>query len=212
MNTQRSILANVCLLVALVCAAQATAQSDKDQLKQRFEQRYSKLVELKQAGKVGETWGGFLDVLESRFRDDEAVRTVLEAENLDRTMLYEVLAAELKARLQEPERSRMTPRVAAERNAWRTFEKASDTEKLGVTAATWVTKKDRPWLLRLLDLQSKGQVGETTAGYVTPVRGDVRDAELDRVVEQENEARRRLYESLAKARRVPVETVAREHA
>ncbi len=211
MNVKRTRLAIAFLLAVLVGAAPVAARDDKEQLKQRFEQRYSKLVELKQAGRVGETWGGFLDVVEPRFRDDEAARTMLDEENRDRRALYAMLAEELKAQLPEPERSKMTPQVAAERNAWRAFEKASDSEKLGVTEATWVTKKDRPWLLRLLDLESKGQVGETPAGYVAAVRADG-GAELTRVVEQENEARRRLYESLAKARRIPVETVAREHA
>lgn len=212
MNTERSILANAFLLGVLLCTAPATGQADRDQLKQRFEERFPKLVELKKAGKVGETWSGFLDALEPRFRDDKAVSTVLEEENRDRQALYALLAEELKAQLDEPERSKMTPLVAAERNARRTFEKASDTDKLGVAEAIWVTKKDRPWLLQLLDLESKGQVGETMAGYVAAVRGDVRDAELNRVVDRENEARRRLYEKLAQARQVSVEAVAREHA
>jgi uncharacterized protein YdbL (DUF1318 family) len=212
MNTQRSILANAFLLVVLLCAAPATGQADRDQLKHRFEERYPRLVQLKQAGRVGETWGGFLDVVEPRFRDDESVKTLVEEENRDRRALYALLAEELKAQLEEPERSKMTPQVAAERNAWRTCEKASDTEKLGVAEGIWVTKKDRPWLLQLLDLESKGQVGETMAGYVAAVRGDARDATLKSVVDRENQARRKLYESLAQARRAPVETVAREHA
>lgn len=211
MNIQPTILANAFLFVVLVCAAPAAAQNDKDSLKQRFEQRYSKLVELKQSGKVGETWDGFLHVLEPRFRDQPEVRTMLAEENRDRRALYAMLAEELKAQLPEPERSKMSPQVAAERNAWRIFEKAPDGELLGVTEATWVTKKVRPWLLKLLDLQGKGQVGETMAGYVAAVRGSAGGAEVSRVVERENEARRRHYESLAQARHVPLETIAREH-
>jgi uncharacterized protein YdbL (DUF1318 family) len=212
MNAHRSIVVHAVLAAALLAAAPAAGQDSREALKQRFEERYPALVDLKRAGKVGETWEGFLDAVEPRFREDPAVRAMLDGENRDRTALYALLAEDLRAGLQEPERSRMSPRVAAERNAWRSFERAGGTEKLRVAEGTWVTKSERPWLLQLLEAQGKGRLGETAAGFVAVVRPDAGDAALERIADRENEARRRTYDALARSRQQPVEAIAREQA
>jgi uncharacterized protein YdbL (DUF1318 family) len=202
------------MVVLSLLGGTAAAQSPgKDELQKRFEQRYARLVQLKQAGEIGETWRGYVAAVDRASEGRESVRTMLEEENRDRKLLYAILAEELKAHLEEPSRAMMTPQVVAERNAVRNFEKAKESEPVCVAEGAWTTRKDRPWLLRLLELESKGQVGETSAGYVDAVRPEHgRNTEVKRIIDQENAARRERYEKLAQQQGVTVESVSREEA
>jgi len=201
------------LLIVTVITAAAAAQSvSKAQLRQQFEQRYAQLQQLKKDGAVGETWEGSVAALAPSGAAASDVAAFVEQENHLRTLLYQLLADELKADLAEPERSMMTPTVVAERNARRNFEKAAANEQLRVAEGIWVTKRTHPWVVRLLALEEKGIVGETSEGYVARVGVDDGERDADRVIEQENEARRKRHERLAREQGVSVERIARREA
>ena len=106
----------------------------------------------------------------------------------------------------------MTPTIVAERNARRNFEKAAAYEKLRVAEGIWVTKQTRPWIVRLLALEEKGIIGETIEGYVARVGGDGGAGDVERVIEQENRARRKRHERLAREQGVSVERIGRREA
>jgi uncharacterized protein YdbL (DUF1318 family) len=201
------------LLVVTVITAAAAAQSvGKAELKQRFEQRYAQLQQLKKDGAVGETSEGFVAAVAPGVAAASDVAAFVEQENRDRTLLYRLLADELKADLAEPEQSMMTPTVVAERNARRNFGKAAAIEQLRVAEGIWVTKRTHPWVVRLLALEEKGLVGETSEGYVASVGSDAGEPDANRVIEQENEARRERYERLAREQAASVERIARREA
>jgi uncharacterized protein YdbL (DUF1318 family) len=206
------LLCGLLVLHVLVSAAPGQVVS-RDDLKKRFESRYPTLVQLKTAGKIGETWGGLVAAVESGFGQEEAIATVIRQENDDRRMLYRLLSDEFGEHPDDPGRPKVSPAVIAERNAWRNFEKASPTHLLGVAEATWVTKKQRPWLLGLLKLKDEGRIGETSDGYVAVVRPEYAgDSRVSRVLELENEVRRKDYERLSGAENVALDVIAERQA
>lgn len=200
------------LLIVLAAAGVAAGQDmSRQALRERFEARYPALLQAKQSGRLGETWQGYVALVETSSPPaDASLRRLVEEEVADRRALYALLAKDIAAGLDGPERDRMTPRVIAERNAWRNFEKAGDNEPLRVAEQTWVTKKDRPWLLRLLELERLGRIGEASNGeaaVVTAAEGDV-----TKVLELENRARQASFAHAAQAERMSIEQVARRQA
>lgn len=195
-------------------ASAAPAQdSTRQALKDRFEARFASLRQARQRGVVGETWQGYVALVETSSPADPALRRLVDAEIADRQALYALLAKDIAAGLEGPERDRMTPRVVAERNAWRNFERADETEPLRVADQTWVTKKERPWLLRLLELERLGRVGEASDGDVAPVdAAAVAERDVARVVELENKARQAFRVRVAQMEGAPVEQIARRQA
>jgi uncharacterized protein YdbL (DUF1318 family) len=213
--TRRHPTVLVCsLLILHLLASAATGQEvSRGDLKKQFESRYPRLVQLKTEGKIGETWAGLVAVVEPRIAQDEEIAAIIREENDDRRTLYRLLSDEVGNDANDPGPVKVAPEIIAERNAWRNFERASPTEMLGAADATWVTKKQRPWLLGLLKLEDKGRVGETSDGYVAVVRREfARDGKVSRILELENEARRKLYERLARAESLPLETIAGRQA
>ncbi|MCH6550882.1 MAG: serine hydroxymethyltransferase [Planctomycetes bacterium] len=93
--------------------------------------------------------------------------------------------------------SEIAPQVIAERNASRNFERASSTALLRVAEGIWVTKKDRPWLLRLQELEAQGRIG---AGQERP-QADQPPIRAVRL--QENGPRRRLNDERPRRRAAP---------
>jgi hypothetical protein len=140
MKRQRMLIGCLALtLIALVGTDAAAAT--KDELKQRFKDRYPTLVELKDAGKVGEIHTGYIGAVRGEYLDDrvdpddeESVRIsdFIAAENGDRRQLYEILAEETGADVDD---------VAA-RNAQRNFDKAEAEHYLKPENRDWVRKKD----------------------------------------------------------------------
>lgn len=133
------------LWIGLTPTAPALAQdndrSEREALKERFKQRYPILVELKNAGKVGETHEGYVAAVRSEYLDDrvdpddEDSRTVREfigAENRDRRRLYELIAEEVDTSAEK----------VARRNAIRNFEQAKGYEFLKLQSGEWVRKRD----------------------------------------------------------------------
>lgn len=202
------------LLFIAVTAGAASGQSvDRGKLKQRFEERYPTLSQLKEVAKIGETWQGFVAAVDPGLKEDRKAWSVIEDENRDRKAFYQLLAEEIAADPNASKRLVVTPQVIAERNASRNFERASSTALLRVAEGIWVTKKDRPWLLRLQELEAQGRIGAGRDGYVAPVRLEfAREDEIRQIIERENRARSILYERMAADQRLSVEKVAREQA
>ena len=202
------------LFIISLTSSAASAQSvDHSQLKKQFEERYPILSKLKEAAKIGETWQGFVAAVDPGLKEDQKAWSAIEDENRDRKVLYQLLAEEIAADLDEPKRSEISLHVIAERNAKRNFERASSTALLRVAKGIWVTKKDRPWLLRLQKLESQGRIGIGSDGYVATVRKEFdRDDKIRKIIDRENKARKSLYKRTAADEDLSIEKVAREHA
>jgi len=191
-------------------ATEAAPQDDMRELKQRFEERYRRVLRAKTDGKVGETFEGFLAPLAEKFLDDDAdLAALVEEENDDREKLYELLAKDVKDEVDEPAREKVTPEIVAERNAKRNFRNARDGEFLRMEDGVWVQKKDERSYEDVLDLKEEDAVTEGEDGSLTLDEGD---AEARGVVEKENNRRRRMYEDIAKAADSTADKIAREHA
>lgn len=108
----------------------ARAGDSLSELKARFKERYPHLVELKQAGTVGETAAGIVDFVQPGGGDAEA-RQFVQAENKDRAELYKLIAA----------KDGTTPEKVAELNARRRFEKAKPGEWLKAADGKWKKKE-----------------------------------------------------------------------
>jgi hypothetical protein len=124
------------MIAAVLPPAPASAQQDEmQQLKDRFAQRYPKLVELKRGGKAGETWQGYIETVKPEYNGDRVdenttVAQFVAAENADRRRLYQLVA----------EMQQTTAQKVAERNALRNFSKAANGEYLKGKDGKWVQK------------------------------------------------------------------------
>jgi hypothetical protein len=111
---------NVLLVASIALSAlPAAAGPSEAELKKKFEARYPEIRQLKQKGIVGETSDGYLDFVSDGKKDDKAADLVSE-ENDDRKALYALIA----------EKEKTEPRLVAERNAKRNFERAREGEYL----------------------------------------------------------------------------------
>lgn len=134
----RWFAATLAVLFVALAAAPARASEASD-LKKRFETRYPVLLSLKEGGKIGETYLGYVEAVKSDYltekvklgEEEITVKDLLAAENKDRRRLYELLAEQYDT----------TSEKIAERNAKRNFEKAGAEEWLK-TENGWKKKKD----------------------------------------------------------------------
>jgi len=122
--------AGVFVLGAL-CSAARAATTQELQLQKRFQERYPKLLALKSAGKVGETFQGSVEAVKQEFMKEEAVSVLVNAENADRTELYALIAA----------KENITPEKVGERNAVRNFQRARAGDYLKGQDGRWTQKK-----------------------------------------------------------------------
>lgn len=191
-------------------AETAGVQDDMRDLKQRFEERYRRIVRAKSEGKVGETFDGFLAPLADAFVKNNAdLAELLKAENEDREKLYDLLAKDVKSEVDETAREKVTPQIVAERNAKRNFRNAKDDEFLRMEDGVWIQKRDERAYEAITKLKEEGAARERDDGYLA-VEGA--DAEARRVVETENDRRRAMYEEVAKTADSSADAIAREHA
>jgi uncharacterized protein YdbL (DUF1318 family) len=138
------VLVVVAVVVSVLWPAAGVAHADeREQLRERFKQRYPTLVQLKRNDRVGETYRGMAGVVRPEYAqqrvrpDDEQSPTIgsfLEEENRDRQRLYELLAEELGT----------TADRVAERDARRRFDAARPDEWLQPRNGQWVRKRDLP--------------------------------------------------------------------
>jgi uncharacterized protein YdbL (DUF1318 family) len=191
-------------------AETAGAQDDMRDLKQRFEARYRQVVKAKSEGKVGETFEGYLAPLAEKILDDDAdLAALVEVENNDREKLYELLARDVKDEVDEPAREKVTPEIVAERNAKRNFRNAKDSEFLRMQDGVWVQKKDERSYEEVLKLKEEGALSEREDGSLALNEGD---EGAHRIVENENDRRRQMYEEIARTAESTEDKIAREHA
>jgi len=112
-TTRRSFVTLLCsaALGAVLIAAPAVAD-ELDDLKQRFKERAGELLTLKNAGKIGETYLGYVEAVKGGL--SAAEQKIVDAENADRKKLYTIIAKQQGT----------TPQRVAERNALRNFSNA----------------------------------------------------------------------------------------
>ncbi len=116
-------------LATVALFAAATAQAvDFAKLKERFKERYPKLLKAKDAGKIGETFSGYVEAVKPEYLQDAALKKLLEEENADRKTLYRAIAR----------KEGVAPEKVAERNAVRNFKKAKP--------GHWLKNKDGKWV------------------------------------------------------------------
>ncbi len=121
-----------CAGFALLLVSATSFAVTKEELKENFKRRHNEIVSLKQAGKIGETFDGHLEALNSEFAADAAIKNVLASENGDRDALYGILAAEKKT----------TAGDIAGQNAILKFNKAGTDEYFKGKDGTWLRKRD----------------------------------------------------------------------
>ena len=112
-NLQRShwvfaILLSALALLAASMPAHADARGD---LKARFKARYADLEAVKTAGKVGETFEGYVEAVAGNL--DAKERELVDTENSDRRELYKMIA----------ESEQISPEQVASMNAQRRFDR-----------------------------------------------------------------------------------------
>jgi hypothetical protein len=127
--TRRSFIV-MSLLTSLAFIPAVARAATEDQLKERFKQRYPKLVETKQPGTIGETYQGYVELVDEKSKDKDA-NALVDAENADRKELYKIIA----------DKEGTTADVVAERNAKRVFEKAKPGEYLKGSDGKWKKKE-----------------------------------------------------------------------
>jgi uncharacterized protein YdbL (DUF1318 family) len=160
------------------------------ELKKRFESRHERLNKWKDDGLIGETFEGYIEELHDGLLTGEQ-RDLLAVENADRKTLYGLIAN----RVDEGE-EKVPPRVVAQRNARRKFEKAEPGHYLKMEEGYWTPKRDEERHDKLTRYKRDDLIGETWEGYVESI--DTRPSdEVKSLVEAENRARRELYESIA---------------
>ena len=102
----------------------------KEDLRANFAGRYPAIGELKTAGKLGETFQGYVEVVQKDYLNDPKIKTLMTDENADRGELYRLLAQETGA----------TPEDVAARNAARNFKKVQPGEYLKHADGAWRKK------------------------------------------------------------------------
>ena len=128
--TRRTFIVSLLALALVPLVAHA---STKEELQKRFKERDPKLGELKQSGTIGETFHGYVELVDEKSKDTDA-QSLVEAENADRKELYKLIA----------EREGTTADVVAERNAKRVFDKAKVGEYLKGSDGKWKKKEAPP--------------------------------------------------------------------
>jgi uncharacterized protein len=130
LNIKTIVLYCVVTLFSMVTIS--SAQGTKDDIKIRMKDRFAKISELKQSGKIGETPLGFAEAVNKEFAQDEEISRLITAENNDRKLLYGIIAKESGTSVEE----------VGMGNAKRYFQKASDSDYFKTQAGEWKQKKD----------------------------------------------------------------------
>jgi uncharacterized protein YdbL (DUF1318 family) len=96
--------------------------------------RYEKLLELKKEGKVGETWGGYVEAVRPEYASEPAIAQLIKKDNEVRLKRYEELAES---------RDRSEAEVARE-HAEGYFKAAEPRHFLKTQDGHWIQRKDLP--------------------------------------------------------------------
>lgn len=120
----------ICTMVlgfAALLAGAAVAGDDERALQQRFRERAPQLQRLKQDGKIGETWQGYVEAVEGGGGE---AGSLISAENDDRRKLYQLISRQEGIAAEE----------VARNNAVRNFNKARKGEYLKGPDGKWKQK------------------------------------------------------------------------
>lgn len=180
-------------MLACVCGFSTMAQGQgRQELKERFKQRDAEISRLKSDGKIGETWEGYVDVVNKEKALNDREKKLVDEENSDRRKLYDDIAS--KSDIRE------SPAQVGINNAMRNFASAKPDEHLKVRTGPWVTRGD------VAKLKTDGKIGETWRGYIEAVTNKAADeARVAAVVNAENVARKYTYERQARNRKTSVD-------
>ena len=141
MNRRVPIAFVAVTIMLMLGAANARSNDNETALKERFKERYSTLMRLKDSEKLGETFLGFVDVVEPQYlgepidpdeSEGSTIATFIAEENSDRTALYRLIAEKTSTKEED----------VAKRNAKRLFQKARMNHFLKRSDGVWVQKKD----------------------------------------------------------------------
>lgn len=205
---KRFAIALVAAMILCPVAAPVLAQPLKTELKAQFDARAGELLRLKQAGQVGETVEGYVEVVDAAAADDSAKQLVSD-ENKDRRRLYQLLADEINKE-NPKEKGKATPEILASRNAARNIERAGPDEFLRVGKDQWIRIRDYPRFQKIAALKAQGKVGETFDGLVEAVSSA--DTATTKLVNDENNARAAAYKAQAEKQRVDASAIAKQAA
>jgi uncharacterized protein YdbL (DUF1318 family) len=126
----------VVLLAALAMLSGAeslAANPSREELQARFQQRHPHVLKLKEEARAGETWKGFVEVVDGK-RVSASERRLLDEENADRTVLYRIIAEEAGPQV--------SPATVGVRNGKRNFSNAKPSHYLLREDGKWVQKRD----------------------------------------------------------------------
>ncbi len=126
----KKILTVCCVLFFMLCALHTAQAQDKQKVTQSMQERYSKLLQAKDQGLVGEAWNGLVSVV--RDNVPQNIQDLVEAENKDRRTLFQIVAKETGASVQE----------VARQNRIRMYRLAKDEHFLQDQNRNWVRKKE----------------------------------------------------------------------
>ena len=121
------------ILLCFSVGSLASTIDTKGEIKVRMKERFAALQELKKEDKIGETYLGLVEPLSEKIAKNEKIMKTVNAENADRSMLYEIIAKENKTK----------PELVGRANALRIFKKAKPNAffKRG-EKEIWKKKKD----------------------------------------------------------------------
>jgi len=116
----------------LALAVPAVLAGEMDDIKASMKARYSTLVKMKDAHKIGENHLGFVVAATAEAGKDKKVMEVVSGENADRKKLYAAIA----------EQTKTTPDEVGKNNALRIFNKAPKDHVFQAADGKWRAKQD----------------------------------------------------------------------
>jgi len=184
-HADRLIVAMLAVMMVMIMIAPAAtfAADTKDELKARFKQRDPELSKLKDQGKVGENWQGFVEPVKEDAKLDADARKLIEDENSDRRKLYALIASDAK-HLEK----KITAADVGEQNGLRNFSKSKPQEYLKTKEGRWIQRRE------VDQLKHEGKIGETWEGYLGAVQVKYADdPQIHAVLTTENSIREEMY-------------------
>jgi uncharacterized protein YdbL (DUF1318 family) len=131
LNTSRRwFIGGIALAMGMLSIATTASGDELADLKERFKERASTLLSLRNAGTVGETFDGMVALVKGQAGDDAAA--IVSAENADRAKLYALIASKQGVKAE----------IVGERNAIRNFKNAEPDHYLKTRDGSWVQKKN----------------------------------------------------------------------
>jgi uncharacterized protein YdbL (DUF1318 family) len=120
------------LLVLLTVLPSAAPGQSKAELRESMKERYPQLQKLRDQGKIGETYRGYVEAVTRPAVKDKEIQTLIKAENADRRSLYDIIAQDVGT----------TPEAVGRINAQRILEEAGPEMFYKTSEGAWTQKKD----------------------------------------------------------------------